>query len=99
MTDASTEGQPTGVIEEEASPHVSYTTQVGLGSKRHDPSPVHAPLSNGIQFMGIYTEYDQHNYLAIAMKIMYRRFHCCFQGNRPSLMAGSCSEPVKAFQF
>ena len=57
VTDASTEGQPTGVIEEEASPHVSYTTQVGLGSKRHDPSPVHAPLSNGIQFMGIYTEY------------------------------------------
>ena len=54
MTDASTEGQPTGVIEEGASPHMSYTTQVGLGSKRHDPSPVHAPLSNGIQFMGIY---------------------------------------------
>ena len=47
MTDAFTEGQPTGVIEEEASPHVSYTTQFGLGSKRHDLSPVHAPLSNG----------------------------------------------------
>ena len=60
MTDAFTEGQPTGVIEEEASPHVSYTTQVGLGSKMHDPSPVHASLSNGIQFMGIYAEYDQH---------------------------------------
>ena len=60
MTDTSTEGQPTGVIEEEASPHLSYTTQVGLGSKRHDPSLVHVPLSNGIQFMGIYTEYGQH---------------------------------------
>ena len=74
MTDASTEGQPTGVIEEEASPHVSYTTQVGLGSKRHHPSPVHAPLSNGIQFMGIYAEYDQHISIFFLATKMYGRF-------------------------
>ena len=97
MTDASTEGRPTGVIEEEASPHVSYTTQVGLGSKRHDPSPVHAPLSNGIQFMGIYAEYDQH---ISPWQQNIRKISLLFpgQGNRPSLMAGSCSEPVKSFR-
>ena len=89
--------------------HMSYTTQVGLGSKRHDLSPVHTPLSNGIRFMGIYAEYVfMLNMISISHlgNEMYGRFYCCFQSNCPSFMAGSysehrylCSEPVKTFQF
>ena len=55
----STEGQPTGVVEGETRPLPSSTTQVVSGSKRRDPPSGHAPLSNGIQFMGPYAEYDQ----------------------------------------